>query len=175
MISGTEVKIPCRISYAYINEPRESSFSGPRYSCTLLIDKCDESTVEIINDAINEAVRIGLQRKWNDAMPENMRRPLMDGDELRPNDPAYKDCWFITATSPNRPELVDQNVNMIVDRSRVYSGCYCNVVVEMYPYKSETTSGVAAELKYIQLVRSGESLQGKSKIHKWFQPVDANE
>ena len=175
---GTEVKVPCRVSFVHVAEPRPGYAAEPRYSCTLLIEKNDEATLDAVQAAIEEAVQKGLARKWNDSMPDEVRSPLKDGDEERADDPAYRGCYFITATTGNKPELIDQNANRIEDRTKIYSGCYCNVLVDMFPYKSlsfdgkPAICGIAAELEAIQLVREGESLSNsRSGVLKWFQPV----
>ena len=174
---NTHVKVPCRISYVHIAEPRTGYDGEPRYSCVLIVNKDDEQTLEAINEAMAEAKNAGLSRKWNDSMPETVVSPLKDGDTERPDDPDYRSCYFINAASGRKPVLVDQKANQLTDASRIYSGCYCNVVIDLFPYKSQGSDtraaacGIAAELESIQLVKEGESLQNRNYIRKWFTPV----
>ena len=46
---------------------------------------------------------------------------------------------------------------------KVYSGCYVNVVIDVYAYKSKTNKGVTASLEGIQKIADGERL-GVTKI-----------
>ena len=168
----TRVKVPCRISYARINDAYESRNGRERYSLVCLIPKTDTETIENINHAVSEAFRKGLAVKWNDAAPDNTSMPIHDGDEERAGDEAYAGMLFINASNSVRPELVDRNVEEITDRSRVYSGCYCNVMLDMYPFKSETASGIAAELGNIQLVKEGVPLSTRRTAKDDFKVLD---
>lgn len=165
----TKIKVPCRLSYARIDEPYVGKNGEKKYSTTCLISKDDTETIELIDNAIAEAINEGLHKKWDEALPNDLRNPVNDGDELRPNDPAYKNMWFISATTTEKPVLVDQNVDIILDRKKVYSGCYCNVMLDFFPYVSGNVKGIAAELGNIQLVKYGESLLGQSIVKREFE------
>jgi len=168
----TEVVVPCRVSYVRIDKPYVGVNGTEKYSLTCIIDKEDAATLDKIRLALDEAFAKGLATKWNDSAPDDPCSPLKDGDELRPNDEAYKGKYFISASNSKRPEIVDRNVEEIKDRSRVYSGCYCNVVLDMYPFKNSTMAGVAAELGAIQLVREGEELSARKSLKSKFSVIE---
>lgn len=169
---NTEVVIPCRVSYVRINEPYVGKNGNEKYSLTCIIDKTDTETIDKINAAIQEAFAKGIATKWNDSAPENAYIPLKDGDKERPEDAAYVGKLFLAASNSRKPDLVDRNVNDIEDRSRVYSGCYCNVVLDMYPFKSDALAGVAAELGAIQLVSEGEQLGARKSAKSKFSVIN---
>ena len=49
-------------------------------------------------DAIEEAKQSGVS-KWNGKIPANLKTPLRDGDEERPDDPAYANSYFFNCSS----------------------------------------------------------------------------
>lgn len=172
MMYETKIKVPCRLSYARINEPYVGKNGEKKYSVTCLISKDDTKTMERVETAIAEAINEGLHKKWDEALPEALRTPVNDGDVLRPNDPAYKNMWFISATTTERPVLVDRNVEIIHDRKMVYSGCRCNVILDFFPYASGQLKGIAAELGNIQLISQDESLLGQSIVKREFEVIE---
>ena len=167
--SLTKVKVPCRLSYARINEPYVGKNGEKKYSATCLISKDDVNTMAIVDAAIAEAIAEGVNKKWDGVTPEDLVVPVQDGDLMRPNDPAYKNMWFISATTTNKPILVDKNIKIINDRSKVYSGCMCNVMLDFFAFGTTGLRGVAAELGNIQLVSAGDSLDGQSVVKKEFE------
>jgi len=54
------------------------------------------------------------------------------------------------------PQVVDRNVQTIIDRSEVYSGCYGKVSVTLYAFNVNGNRGIAAGLGNIQKIRDGE-------------------
>ena len=170
----TKMKVPCRLSYARVNKPVTGRNGQDRYSATCLIDKNDTATVEKIQAAIDEAVRKGIDLKWDGSCPDMTTHILRDGDTDRADDEAYRGHWYFTASNTDRPILVDKKVRILEENERemVYSGCYCNVMVDFYPYKSATGSGIAAELGNIQFVKAGEPLGIRCAVDKEFDVLD---
>ena len=54
----------------------------------------------------------------------------------------------------------------------VYSGCYCNVAVNFYPFDAGVNRGVAAGLGNVQFVRDGERLSGKASADEDFDVLE---
>ena len=54
----------------------------------------------------------------------------------------------------------------------VYSGCYCNVSVNFYPFNANGNKGVAAGLSNIQFIRDGERLSGRASAASEFEAMD---
>ena len=167
----TKVIIPCRISFANIWEPKAIQDSEPKYSVSCVIPKSDKKTLAKIQAAVEAAKEDGKARRWNGKIPANLKLPLRDGDIDRPDDENYADCYFLNAASKDAPQVVDRNVHPILDPMTVYSGCYCNVSVNCYPFNAGVNKGVAAGLGNIQFVKDGDRLSGKASADAEFDAL----
>lgn len=144
--SATKVRIPCRISFANIFEAKSINGGDAKYSVSCLIPKTDKETLLAIHKAVEAAKEDGKTRKWGGKIPAQLKTPLRDGDIDRPDDENYKKCMFVNATSKDAPQVVDRRVQRVTDPMMVYSGCYCNVSVNFYPFNANGNRGVAAGL-----------------------------
>lgn len=170
--SITRVVVPCRISFANIWEPRGVNGSEPKYSVSCLVPKDDKSTLAKINKAIEAAKEDGKTRKWAGKIPNGLKLPLHDGDVDRPDDEAYEGMVFFNANGKDAPQIVDRRKQPITDPMMVYSGCYCNVSVNFYPFTAGGNKGVAAGLGNIQFVKDGEQLAGRTSAASDFDELD---
>lgn len=174
-IPVTKVIIPCRISFANIWEPKSINGSEEKYSVSCLIPKTDKKTLAKIHKAVEAAKEDGKTRKWSGKIPPNLKLPLRDGDIDRPDDENYENCFFVNATSKDAPQVVDRRVQPITDPMTVYSGCYCNVSVNFYPFNANGNRGVAVGLSNIQFVKDGERLSGRASADSEFEEMDEDE
>lgn len=163
-----------RASFVHVFEPQSINGSEPKYSCSLIIPKSDTDTVGKIREAIEQAKQEGVP-KWGGKIPPNLKTPLRDGDIDRPDDENYQECMFINATSKDAPQVVDRRVQPITDPMMVYSGCYCNVSVNFYPFNANGNRGVAAGLGNIQFVRDGDRLSGRASAESDFDALEDEE
>lgn len=169
--TATKVIVPCRFSYLHCWEPDSVNGGDPKYSVSAIVPKCDVKTVEAIKVAIEQAKKDSVS-KWGGKIPGNLKTPLRDGDIDRPDDEAYKGCYFFNANSRQAPQVVDGKVQPIIDQSEVYSGCYGRVSVTFYGYNSNGNRGIAAGLGNIQKLKDGEPLGGRFKASDDFSIVD---
>ncbi|GFH40259.1 hypothetical protein Hs20B_06570 [Lactococcus insecticola] len=116
-----------RLSYFHGWEPVSINGGPEKYSVSVLIPKDDKKTIDAIEKAVDAAIEEGLA-KFGGKKPNKgtIKLPLRDGDIER-DDEAYKGHYFVNANSTTPPQIVDQSVNPILDRSKVYSGCYGRV------------------------------------------------
>lgn len=150
-----------RLSYAKLFTPSAAPGSDKlKYSVSILIDKNDKETLRKINAAVEEAKEVGKSSKWGGKIPAKLHLPLRDGDEDRPDDPAYSGVYFFNASSERKPGVVDKSLNAILDPDEVYSGCYGRVNVNFYPYDTNGNRGIAAGLNHVQKLADGERLGG---------------
>lgn len=163
-----------RLSYAHIWEPSAIEGNEPKYSVSVIVSKNDKETLRAIKEAVEEAKEAG-KGKWNGKIPPVLKTPLRDGDVERPDDEAYAGCYFFNASSKNKPGIVDENVQPILDQSEVYSGCYARVSVNFYAYNANGNKGVAAGLGNIQKIKDGDSLGGATRAEDDFEAVEPNE
>lgn len=171
----TRVVVPCRISFAHIWEPASINGSNPKYSVCAIIPKADQKTIQKIEQAIENAKERGKTKKWGGKIPANLRSPLHDGEEERPDDENFNNCIYFNANSADAPQIVDRHKKTITDPMSVYSGCYVNLSVNFYPYSAGGNKGVAAGLGNIQLVADGERLAGRSSANSDFDDLGDDE
>ena len=159
----------CRLSYAHIWEPYAmQEGQTPKYSACIVIPKSDAATLGKIKAGIEAAIQDGVKSKWKGKKPANLKLPLRDGDEERPDDEAFQGCYFINANGNRQPGVVDLARDPILDRDEVYSGCYCRFSVTLYPFSASGNNGVAVGLNHVQKVGDGERLAGGSKAEDDF-------
>lgn len=154
-----------RLSYVNLFQPRAAQQGQePKYSVTVLLPKSDTATYQRIQAAVQAAYEKGVVNTWNGARPP-LKSVIHDGDGVRPSgDPFGPECkghWVFTASSKQKPEVVDAQLNPIIDHSKVYSGVYGRVNINFFPYANSGNRGVAAGLGPVQILRDGEPLGGR--------------
>jgi Protein of unknown function (DUF2815). len=140
VITGTNT----RLSYFHGWEAVSINGGAEKFSTAVLIPKSDKKTIDAIEKAIDAAIEERIA-KFGGKKPNKaaIKLPLRDGDIER-DDEAYKGHYFINANSTTPPQIVDQRVQSILDRSQVYSGCYARVSINFYAFNSNGNKGVAA-------------------------------
>lgn len=157
-----------RFSYANVFEARSmEEGQKPKFSTAILIDKKDKTTLAKIEKAIKAAIEKGKEEKWKGKIPGNLKLPLRDGDEEKPDDPVYEGKMFLNASNYNKPGIVDENLNEILDKDEFYSGCYGRASINFYPYDN-ISKGVAAGLNNVQKLKDGEPLSGGTSAEEDF-------
>lgn len=152
-----------RLSYAKIWKPETvngEDEATKKYSSAILIDKNDEATLAKINAAIEQAKQDGKTKKWNGKIPAKLKLPLRDGDEEKPDMAEYVDHFWLNASNTNKPVIIDRFKEPITDESKVYSGAYCRVMLNFYPFDTRGNKGVGVSLEAIQFIKDGERLAG---------------
>jgi hypothetical protein len=166
----------CRASFVHIFEPKSVNGSDPKYSMSLIIPKSDTRTLRAIHAAVDEAIENGITNKWGGKRPGKLSLPLHDGDEERPDDPAFEGCWYFNCSSNNAPGVrVKDELGQIaeaMDDSDFYSGCYGCVTVNIFPYASNGNSGVGVGLNNLIKLRDGERLSGGRSAEADFSDLE---
>ena len=129
-----------RLSYAHLFEPVSINGGAEKYSVSVLIPKDDKATIAKIEKAVDAAIEEGIA-KFGGKKPNKgaIKLPLRDGDIER-DDEAYKGHYFVNANSLAAPQVVDTQLNPILDKSEVYSGCYGRVSLSFYAFNSNGNS-----------------------------------
>ena len=167
---------PCKVvtgrntvmSYLNVNEPKVNPGGGlPKYSVSAIIPKDDTVTVDKIRTAIRAAYEEGRDklRDSDGTVPVlwELKIPLRDGDLERPGDEAYRNAWFINASSTSRPGAVDGSLDPITDTSQLYSGIIGRVSMTFYTFNVNGNRGIAAGLNNIQKLADGRPLGARSR------------
>lgn len=157
-----------RLSYANVWEPKSINGSAEKFSVSVIIPKSDTKTINAINAAVDLAIKESAG-KFGGKIPNkaSLKLPLRDGDAER-DDEAYKDSYFVNANSKTAPQIVDKDLNPVLDKTEVYSGCYARVSLTFYAFNSNGNKGIACGLGNIQKIRDGESLGGRSSAEDDF-------
>jgi hypothetical protein len=165
-----------RWSYANVWEPKAINGGTPKFSVSLIIPKADTVTVNKIKAAIEAAYKEGESKlKGNSRTVPPLtaiKTPLRDGDTERPDDPAYKDSYFLNANSSTAPGIVDADCQPILQRSEVYSGVYGRASINFYAFNTNGNRGIAVGLNNLQKIRDGEPLGGKASAESDFADED---
>ena len=143
-----------RLSYAHVWEPNFIQGDKPKYSVSLIIPKADTTTITAIEKAIDAGTAKFGGKRPNKAA---LKLPLCDGDTEH-DDEAYVNSFFVNANNPTPPQVVNENVSPILDRSGVYSGCYAHVSLSFYAFNTNGNKGVACGQGNIKTIRDGEPL-----------------
>lgn len=156
-----------RISYEHLTKPYANQPGAEeKFSATLLIPKSDAATRQRVDAAMAAAVQAGITSKWNGVRPPQIAAPVHDGDGVRPNGepfgPECKGCWVMTASSRQRPEVVDSNLQPILSASDIYSGMYARVSLNFFPYNTSGKRGIGCGLNNVQKLGDGEPLGGRT-------------
>ena len=164
-----------RLSYANVWEPKSINGSAEKFSVSIIIPKSDTKTINEINDAVDLAIKESAG-KFGGKIPNkaSLKLPLRDGDAER-DDEAYKGAYFVNANSKTPPQIVDKDLNPILDKTEVYSGCYARVSLTFYAFNSNGNKGIACGLGNIQKIRDGESLGGRSSAEDDFTSAAADD
>ena len=167
-------------SYLTVLEPKTPLGGGkPKYSVSLIIPKSDSLTVQKIRDAIQAAYEKDENklRGSNRTVPklEDIRTPLRDGDREKPDDPAYRNAWFLNASSESKPGIVDANLQEIVDPSELYSGIIGRASINFFGYNVNGNRGIGCGLKNLKKLKDGTPLGSYSRAEDDFAGLDDEE
>lgn len=165
-ISDTAVRLgEVRFSYCNVFSKRINPDGTPgKYSVCVIIPKTNTEAVALFKQAYEAAKLQGKATKWGGKIPAKVVLPLHDGDEERPDDPAFEKCWYFNCSSQNAPGVrVKDELGQIVealDDSDFYSGAYGAVTVNLFPYAASGNMGVGVGLNNLIKLRDGERLSG---------------
>ena len=158
-----------RFSYVHVFEPSAmDGQSDAKYSVCIIVDKKDKATLGRVEAAIAAAKEEGKTKKWGGKIPANLQLPLRDGDLEREDRPEFAGKMFFNCSSKQKPEVVDEERNPIIDASEFYSGCYGRVSVNIYPFDKNGNRGVAVGLNAVQKLADGENLTGRTSAYDDF-------
>lgn len=166
-----------RFSYLNVFEAKPTPSDELKFSVSCLIPKGDAKGIKEIHAAINAAIQKGLDiNKFTQAQVKGLRLPIRDGDkefEDGNRGAEYKGCFFVNATSKNKPECVkaqkDSRPVPIFDPNDFYSGCYGRADVNFFPYNRAGNRGIGVGLNNLMMVKEGERLDGRQSADDAFE------
>jgi hypothetical protein len=170
-----------RVSYPNVFKAKKNDLNGKdEFSVVALFKKGEDLT------ALKTAAQKAIVDKWGPdkaKWPTNLRSPFRDqGERAKEVDgkrvlPAGHEegAIFLNLKSAQRPGVVDQNVQDILDESQFYAGCYARASVNAYAYDQKGNRGVSFGLGNIQKVAEGEPLGNRAKPEQDFAPIAVEE
>jgi hypothetical protein len=154
-----------RVSFPHVFKPSENNFGGDnKYSIVMLFDKGTDLT------PLKEIVEIAISDKWGDKRPKGIRSPFRDGNEKDYD--GYQDVIFCSATSKEKPGLVDWNCEPIIEQGEFYGGCYARATIVAFAYDVKGNRGVGLGLQNVQKLRDGAAFTGRTKAEDDFEPIE---
>lgn len=158
-------------SYCYLLEMREGLDGKMAYSTSLLFDK---DTGKESLDVLKQAADNALRAKFGNKIPSGLRLPWHDGDQKRPDDPAYENKIYLNVKNTREVPVVGPNMDTITDPSQVYSGCYLRAKLAAYAYDYRGTRGVAFGIRSAQKLRDGKALGTTEDADSTFDAVETS-
>lgn len=168
---------PFRCAFPHVFEPH-SGFENQekKFSVTMLFDKntdlnqpMKDGYVSLRQAVYNAAVeKWGPKEKW----PKNLRFPFRDGNE-KPDLQGYQGAIFCSASSKQKPQVVDQKLAPLVKEDDLfYGGCYARAEVVAFAYDQMGNKGVSLGLNNIQKLRDGDRFSGRKNASDVFDAVE---
>ena len=166
-----------RIDWLFVFETNKQE----KYGCCAILTKGSKQEKQVV-DAIEKAKQAGISGgKFTEANTKSVsfKGCIRDGDEEiktegRPKH--YANSMFFNASNNNQPGIVGTDTNPLIERDLLFSGCYCHVDVNFYPYNHpKGGKGVGAGLNNIMLVKEGERLDGRQSAEEAFEGLKVDD
>jgi hypothetical protein len=160
-----------RVSYPHVfkaQAPKQND--EPKFSITMLFAK--DSDLTVIKTAIKNAklAEFGGKENW----PRDLLSPVTDGDDPKHADKdGYKGHWVIKAAcnQDQRPQVVDQNVEPIINQADFYAGCFARAHIYAHTWEYMGKQGIRFSLDSVQKVAEGKAFGGRKAAKDVFSPI----
>ena len=145
----------------------------PKFSIVMLFDKKTDITL------LKKAAVAAIVEKWgpkeSGKWPKDLRLPFKEGSEK--DYAGYENMIAVNASSSKeqKPGIVDQSLQDIIDPSEFYGGCYARATIAAFAYDKLGNRGVSFGLRNLQKLRDGEHLGGKNAANKDFDAIEVGE
>lgn len=160
-----------RVSFPHVFKPSAMKGAKPKYSIVMLFNKKQDLTP--IKDAIRNAKIAAFgsnQKDW----PKDLMSPVTDGDSVKlSKHEGYKGHWAIKASSmeENRPGVVNEEVEEIVNPADFYPGCFARAQVFARVWEFGGKQGIHFILDHVQKTKDGKSLTSRKSASEVFNPI----
>lgn len=152
-----------RGAFLHLFEAKQVNGEGEAaYSGSFIFEKTSPN-VKRLNDAIDGEAR----KKWLDKAPTMLKQLraadkvcLHDGD-LKTEYEGFPGHFFVSARNTSKPLVLDQKKSPLTkDDGKPYSGCFVNVVLDIWAQDNKFGKRVNASLKGVQFLRDGDAFSG---------------
>jgi len=167
-----------RVSFPEVFQPKAVNAGDKEKYSIQMIFRIDASTAnpgEKVADlgemgallAQTAAAKWGADKtQW----PANLKFPFRKGEEKK-SDGYGAGTVFCSASTIERPGIVNEQNKPILMPSDFYAGCYAIATLNAYAWTYMGKSGVSFGLRNIQKVRDGDPFSGKNRPENDFKPI----
>lgn len=177
---GTTAVTPMfRVSYPNVFKPRMNDLNGKEeYSVMAIFPKGADLS------ALKEAAANAMAKKFGPdktKWPKQYRSPFRDQQDRAKEDEAgnlvmpeglVAGAIYLNLRTNQKPAVVDQNVQPILEEKDFYAGCYARAKIGAYAYDNKGNKGVSFGLQNIQKMKDGEPLGTRTRPEDDFKPIE---
>lgn len=164
-----------RVSFPHAFKSQTTPSGEQRYSVVMLFDKKDKEPIQ----KLEMLARAAAYEKWGEDSVKTKKVkiawPFRDGEEKAEQYDGYEGMVFATASSKNKPKVVDKAVEPILDEAEFYPGCYARAAVNAYAWEWKGKKGVSFGLINLQKLGEGEPFGFSSKPEDDFEVVEGGD
>ena len=170
-----------RVAFPQVFQPKKNDLNGKdEYSVVALFPK--GADLSALKKAAQEALvkKFGPEKaKW----PKKLRSPFRDqGDREKEKDGVMtlpqgyeKGAIYLNLRSAQRPGVVDNQVQEIIDTAEFYGGCWAVASINAYAYNIKGNAGVSFGLGNLQKRKDGDAFGNRTKPEDDFAAVANSE
>jgi hypothetical protein len=169
---------PFRVAYPNLFTPRKNDLNGKdEYSLVALFPAGADLTV------LKQAAGAAIRKKWGEdksKWPSGLRSPFRDqGEKKKKNDAGQmalpdgyvEGATFLTLRTTQRPGVVDQQVQEIIDTAEFYGGCWAIASINAFAYDAKGNKGVSFGLGNVQKHKDDKPFGNRTKPQDDFQAI----
>lgn len=164
-----------RVSFPHVFKPQTTPSGEQRYSVVMLFPKDAEADLK----ALKQLAYAAAYEKWGEDSIKSKKVkpqwPWRDGEEKAEQYDGYEGMIFATASSKNKPKVVDRSIEPIIDELEFYAGCYAKAAVNAYAWEWKGKKGVSFGLINLQKVAEGEPFGFSSKPEDDFETIEGDD
>ena len=134
---------------------QKGSFNGQetKYEATFLLDK-DSQSVQI--KEVKAAIASMIKTDLKGARLGDDKICMKDGGDTGRD--GYENAWSLKAANASRPLVINRDQTPLAeDDNVIYSGCYVNAVIRLWPQDNAYGKRINASLDGVQFVKDGDS------------------
>lgn len=168
---------PVRVSFPNVFEKRAAMQGGtPSYSVRLMIDKTNKEQMAFMKE-LHADMKYVQENQWPDPATRSRiplvghdKSPIKDGDKAcnsqgipyKEKNPELEGHYFLNAASYSDSPLVvvDERRQEILDKSKIYGGCWCKINMNVYARTRSDNPGISFGLNGVQKWGDDEALGG---------------
>lgn len=165
-----------RVSYPNVFKAKRNTLNGKdEFSVVALFEKGEDLS------KLKAAAEEALRSKFGEKLPANWRSPFRDqGERAKENDEGkmvlpdgYEEgAIMLNLKSNQKPGLVNQRREDIIDESEFYGGCWARAEVRAYAYDQAGNRGVAFGLQNVQKVGDDDPFGNRTKPQDAFSAIE---